>query len=254
MKGGFLHLLVGTSLPFLLPPGLHHLEAWDEALVEGAWGDRGARAGEFIRQAVDLEHWAAFQHGFGEVADMALEVAYGERGPAPDTVAFLSGDVHHSYVSEVRRVHGRSGPRSRIVQAVCSPIRNPLPRVMRFATAVLSYGLAGPMGAVAARSAHVPDPPFTWGLLRGPWFDNNLAVLEDKGVDGLAMAWYTGVVEDGDHEHPRLDEVASVTVEPGRPHHRHRLGGPVLGPAITRASRFVERRRRRRAEGSPRPR
>jgi hypothetical protein len=254
MRGGFRHLLVGTSLPFLLPPGLHHLEAWDEALVEGAWGDRGARAGEFIRQAVDLEHWAAFQHGFGEVAAMALEVAYGERGPAPDTVTFLSGDVHHSYVSEVRRVHGRSGPRSRIVQAVCSPIRNPLPRTMRFATAVLSYGLAGPMGAVAARSAHVSDPPFTWGLLRGPWFDNNLAVLEDKGVDGLAMAWYTGLVEDGDHEHPRLDEVASVTVEPGRPHHRHRLGGPVLGPAITRASRFVERRRRRRAEGSPRPR
>ena len=254
MRGGFRHLLVGTSLPFLLPPGLHHLEAWDEALVEGAWGDRGARAGEFIRQAVDLEHWAAFQHGFGEVAAMALEVAYGERGPAPDTVTFLSGDVHHSYVSEVRRVHGRSGPRSRIVQAVCSPIRNPLPRTMRFATAVLSYGLAGPMGAVAARSAHVPDPPFTWGLLRGPWFDNNLAVLEDKGVDGLAMAWYTGLVEDGDHEHPRLDEVASVTVEPGRPHHRHRLGGPVLGPAITRASRFVERRRRPRGEGSPRPR
>jgi hypothetical protein len=254
MKGGFRHLLVGTSLPFLLPPGLHHLEAWDEALVEGAWGDRGARAGEFIRQTVDLEHWAAFQHGFGEVAQMALEVAYGERGPAPDTVTFLSGDVHHSYVSEVHRVHGRSGPRSRIVQAVCSPIRNPLPRVMRFATAVLSYGLAGPMGAVAARSAHVPDPPFTWGLLRGPWFDNNLAVLEDKGVDGLAMAWYTGVVEDGDHEHPRLDEVASVVVEPGRPRHRHRLGGPVLGPALTRASRFVERRRRHRAEGSPRPR
>lgn len=262
MRGGFRHLLVGTSLPFLLTPGLHHLEAWDEALVEGAWGRRGARFGEWLRQVVDLEHWGAFQHGFAEVAEMALSVAYGERGPAPDTVTFLSGDVHHSYVSEVRRVQGRSsgagaprsGRRSRIVQAVCSPIRNPLPRFMRFATAGLSYGLAGPMGAVAARSAHVPAPPFTWGLLRGPWFDNNLAVLEDRGERGLGLSWWTGAIEDGDHEHPRLERVAATEIRPGPPAHRNRLSGPVLGRLVSRASRSVARRRRHRAEGSPRPR
>lgn len=252
MRGGFRHLLVGTSLPFLLSPGLHHLEAWDEALVEGAWGRFGARAGEWLRQVVDLEHWAAFQHGFSEVAQMALSVAYGERGPAPDTVTFLSGDVHHSYVSEVRRVHGRSGRRSRIVQAVCSPIRNPLPRVMRFATAVLSYGLAGPMGAIAAKSAHVPAPPFTWGLLRGPWFDNNIALLEDRGGEGLGLSWWTGVVEDGDHANPRLEQVASTTVRRGRPKHRNRLGGPVLGRTVNRVSWSVARRRRHRAGRSPR--
>jgi hypothetical protein len=185
---------------------------------------------------------------------MAIEVAYGERGPAPDTVTFLSGDVHHSYVSEVRTVPGRTGPRSRIVQAVCSPIRNPLPRTMRFATAVLSYGLAGPMGAVAARSTHVPDPPFRWGLLRGPWFDNNIALLEDRAAQGLAMTWFTGVVEGGDHEHPGLERVATTTVRPGRPAHRNRLGGPVAGRLLSRASWSVQRRRRRRAGRSPRPR
>ncbi|HEX6874499.1 MAG TPA: alkaline phosphatase D family protein [Nocardioidaceae bacterium] len=254
MRGGFRHLLVGTSLPFLLSPGLHHLEAWDEALVEGTWGRRGVRFGEWLRQTVDLEHWGAFQHGFGEVAEMALSVAYGERGPAPESVTFLSGDVHHSYVSEVSRVEGRSGPRSRIVQAVCSPIRNPLARSMRFATAFLSYGLAGPMGAVAARSAHVPEPPFRWGLVKGPWFDNNIAVLEDQPSEGLRLAWYTGVVEDGDHENPRLSEVSSVTITPGPPARRDRLGGPVLGRVVSRVSRSVERRRRRSAGGSPPPR
>jgi hypothetical protein len=253
MRGGFRHLLVGTSLPFLLSPGLHHLEAWNEALVGGAWGPRSARVGERIRQIVDLEHWAAFQHGFSEVAEMALSVAYGERGRAPDTVTFLSGDVHHSYVSEVRRVRGRSGRRSRILQAVCSPVRNPLPRTMRFATAFLSYGLAGPLGAVAARSAHVPEPPFTWGLVRGPWFDNNLALLEDRGADGLGLSWWTGVVED-DHEHPRLAEVSSVAVRPGPPARRNRLAGPVTGRLVNRVSRSVARRRRRRAAGSPPPR
>ncbi|HEU4512256.1 MAG TPA: alkaline phosphatase D family protein [Nocardioidaceae bacterium] len=252
MQGGFRHLLVGTSLPFLLSPGLHHFEAWNEALVARAWGDRGAHWGEGLRQMVDLEHWAAFQHGFKEVAEMALAVAYGERGPAPDTVTFLSGDVHHSYVSEVRRVRGRTGQRSRIVQAVCSPIRNPLPRAMRFATAILSYGLAGPMGAVAARSAHVPDPPFSWGLLRGPWFDNNLALLEDRGPEGLALSWWTGAVEHGDNQNPVLEQVATVLVRPGRPAHRNRLGGPVLGRAVSRVSRYAGRRRRHRAGRSPR--
>ncbi|MGH3368396.1 MAG: alkaline phosphatase D family protein [Nocardioidaceae bacterium] len=254
MRGGFRHLLIGTSLPFLLSPGLHHLEAWDEALVEGAWGARGSRFGERLRQVVDLEHWGAFQHGFAEVAEMALSVAYGERGPAPETVTFLSGDVHHSYVSEVHEVPGRSGRRSRIVQAVCSPIRNPLPRAMRFATAFLSYGLAGPMGAVAAKSAHVPEPPFGWGLVEGPWFDNNLALLEDRGPDGLALSWHTGVVEHGDHQHPRLDEVASVVLSPGPPARRSKLAGPVGRAVVSRASRFAERRRRRREGRSRQPR
>jgi hypothetical protein len=254
MRGGFRHLLVGTSLPFLLSPGLHHLEAWNEALVAGAWGDRGASFGEWMRETVDLEHWGAFQHGFAEVAEMALSVAYGERGPAPETVTFLSGDVHHSYVSEVSRVEGRSGPRSRIVQAVCSPIRNPLPRSMRFMTAFLSYGLAGPMGAVAAKSAHVPEPPFRWGLVKGPWFDNNLALLEDEGDKGLRLAWYTGVVEDGDHEHPGLSEGSSVMIAPGPPARRDRMGGPVTGRVVSRVSRSWERRRRRRGAGSPPPR
>ncbi len=214
MQGGFRHLLVGTSLPFLLPPGLHHLEAWNEAVANGAWGRGGARFGEWLRRTVDLEHWAAFQDSFRQVARMATSVANGERGPAPDTVTFLSGDVHHSYLSEVRPREDPHRRRSRIVQAVCSPIRNPLPRSMRFATAFLSYGLAGPMGKLVSRTARVPDPPFRWRRLKGPWFDNSIAVLEDQS-EGLRLSWYTGTVHHGDDLHPRLDEVASEVVRPG---------------------------------------
>jgi len=64
-----------------------------------------------------------------------------------------------------------------------------------------------------ARSAKVPDAPFTWRNLAGPWFDNSIAVLEDR-EDGLALRWHTGVVEDGDHLHPRLDTIAAYLVEP----------------------------------------
>lgn len=214
MRGDVRHLLVATSLPFLLPMGLHHVESWSEALSQGAWGKRAGRAGEALRQKADLEHWAAFQNSFRKVADMVSEVADGKRGEAPAIIAFLSGDVHFSYVSEVERSSG-----SRIMQAVCSPIRNPLPRLTRFFTAIMSYGLAAPVGALVARSARVADPPFRWAGVKGPWFDNNLAHLEVTSDEGLRLWWLTGVVDDGDQLHPRLKEVAALTVVPRRAEH-----------------------------------
>ena len=208
MRGGFRHLLIGTSLPFLLPPGLHHLESWDEAVSEGAWGKPAARVGERLRQLVDLEHWGAFQRSFRQLAAMATEVADGQRGPAPQTVTFLSGDVHYSTVSEVHRTSG-----SRIVQAVCSPIRNPLPLAMRSFSAVLAYAIATRLSALLARSAGVPSPPFRWAGIKGPWFDNCLASLEDTPA-GLTLSWEQGVVHDGDHQHPLVETVATITLTP----------------------------------------
>jgi hypothetical protein len=210
------HLLVGTSLPFLLAPGLHYIEAFSEAVAQGAWGDRYSPAGEKLRSKVDLEHWAAFQSSFAEVSEMVLEVARGERGRAPATVTFLSGDVHHSYVAEARpssrSVRGRTATTSRILQAVCSPIRNPLPPRWRFVTALSAYGLARPLGHLVARAAKVPRAPLRWELVRGPWFDNNLATLEI--VDGaLRMWWAKGHVDGGAHDRPRLVPVAEVTIE-----------------------------------------
>ena len=209
LRGDVKHLLIGTSLPFLLPPGLHYLEAWNEAVAKGAWGRRSAVLGEKLRQAVDLEHWGAFQGAFQDVARVVTEVADGRRGTPPRTITFLSGDVHHSYLAEVERPHWAGS--SRIVQAVCSPIRNPLPRKMRFVTAALAYAIAGPMGKLVAHSAKVETAPFHWANLAGPWFDNSIAVLEDR-PEGLSVRWYTGTVEGGDHEHPRLDTIADELI------------------------------------------
>jgi len=217
MRGDVDHLLVGTSLPFLLGPGLHYAEAFSEALAQGAWGRaRTRKAGETLRQALDLEHWAAFQDAFQAVSKMTLEVARGKRGRPPRTVTFLSGDVHHSYVSEARPTADEfrdNGPiHTRIIQAVCSPIRNPMPRRLRFLVAVLAYGVAGPIGHAVAQSAKVADAPLTWKPLEGPWFDNNLATLEVTD-SGLRMWWATGMVDDGQHDRPRLARVSEVNVD-----------------------------------------
>jgi hypothetical protein len=188
---------VGTSLPFLLAPGLHRLEASSEALAQRGWG-RGLRwIGEWLRQAGDLEHWAAFQEGFLSVARMTVELAQGRRGRAPASVTFLSGDVHHSYVALAEPTHGSS---SVIVQAVCSPIRNPLPRTMR-----------GLLRVAAARPARPGPSPLRWQLIRGPWYDNNLAVLELR-EDRLAFWWSRGEVRDGDPGRATLHRVAEVDV------------------------------------------
>jgi hypothetical protein len=233
LRGDVDHLLIGTSLPFLLARGLHHLEAFSEALAQGAWGERGGRAGERLRQLVDLEHWGAFQTSFQQVAHQAMEVAAGKRGRAPSTVTFLSGDVHHSYVSEARPTRGGPALRSTVLQAVCSPIRNPLSRNMRFATAVLSYGIAGPMGRLASKSARVPDAPLRWTYAEGPWFDNNLAFLRLAGPS-LRMWWVTGEVVD-DHDRPRLAKVESYALdEDGNP--------PPRESFVSKASRRVRRR------------
>ncbi|GAA1982099.1 alkaline phosphatase D family protein [Terrabacter lapilli] len=214
LTGDVDHLLIGTSLPFLLPPGLHDLESIDEVLATGARGRLAARAAEKARQSIDLEHWAAFNDGFVDVFDMVMSVARGERGAAPASVVFLSGDVHNSYVAEVVDARSRHGARSRIVQAVCSPIRNPMPRTVRVMMSAFARGLVRPMRFVAERSKRVPDPPCTWTVTDGPWFDNCLAQLTVQGRD-LSIVWRGGEVRGGDEEHPVLTTVAGVRLPAG---------------------------------------
>ncbi len=62
--GSFDHLIIGTSVPWLLPRALHDVESFDEAVTAGSRGRRAARLGERLRRSVDLEHWAAFRLSF----------------------------------------------------------------------------------------------------------------------------------------------------------------------------------------------
>jgi hypothetical protein len=212
LRGGYEHVFVGTSLPFLLPPGLHDLEAIDEAIAHGGYGARAAHWAERLRQQVDLEHWAAFADGFDRLSDLVLALARGERGPAPRTVTFLSGDVHNSYVAEVVG-RGELGLHSRIVQAVCSPIRHPMPHRIRVVVSLFARVLAGPMRAAATVSRHVRRPTYRWRVTEGPWFDNTIATCEVE-PGGLWLRWHAGVVRGG--QHTELREVRGIRIDAAR--------------------------------------
>jgi hypothetical protein len=179
--GDFDHLLVATSLPWLLGPGMHYLEAWSEAVAGGAWGGGVAPVVERIRQTIDLEHWAAFQESFARLGELLRSVGAGEHGAAPASIVVMSGDVHHAYLYEVAFRRG-SGVRSNVFQAVCSPYRNPLESRER---RVIRLGMSRPMEAVGralARAAGVEDPGVRWRMVGdGPWFDNQVTTLEIDG-------------------------------------------------------------------------
>jgi len=202
-RGDFDHLLMGTSLPAFLGRGMHHLEAWNEAVCDGAWGKWASRAAEKLRQGLDLEHWAAFGDSLRALEALLDEVARGERGRAPGSIVLLSGDVHHAYLARARWESGDG--RAPVYQAVCSPFRNPLSSHERRA---VSIGMSRPaeiVGRALARAAGVRDEPVTWDVVTGPWFDNQVATLH---LDGRRALMRIDKVQRDDDEDSRLVQVA----------------------------------------------
>ena len=187
LTGDVEHLLVGTSLPLFLAPGIHGLEAWNEAVCDGAWGRGWAWLGEQIRRAADLEHWAAFGDSFRRLTRSLQSVAAGERGERPGSVVVLSGDVHHCYLAEVGfpRAETPAGGRAPVWQATCSPFRNPLSpaeqRIVRF-----GWSAAGRViGGLMARGAGVPAAAAQWRLAHeAPFFHNQIGTLVLDGRAG----------------------------------------------------------------------
>jgi hypothetical protein len=172
--GDFDHLLIGSSLPWLLPHCISHLQSINElACRRPGW--RG-RAAEWIRQAADMEHWAAFRASFDRLTRLITRV--GRSPGAPATIAVLSGDVHHAYVT---RVSFPEPVDSAVFQLTCSPVHNTVPWAMRL---VFRAGWWRSLSAVArrwARRAGVEPPPVEWTKISGPHFGNAIATIEVSG-------------------------------------------------------------------------
>jgi hypothetical protein len=174
--GSFDHLILVTTLPAFAPHGIHHLEAWSEAVCAERWGAAAARAGERVRRAVDLEHWAAFQQAFEQLVVLLRDISTGLGGEPPATITILSGDVHTTYLAEVD-LGAKAGP-SRVYQVVCSPFRNPLRPFARRVVKATGSRLSARVFSALARACGVPPSSANWRYLAGRTFDNSIGELE----------------------------------------------------------------------------
>ncbi|MFI6639997.1 alkaline phosphatase D family protein [Streptomyces sp. NPDC050504] len=192
--GGCDHLLLGTSLPWLLPHLIHDAEGWNAALCRGERGGRWSRFGEDLRRRSDLEHWAAFPASFQRLADLFAEVGAAPRAPA--TICVLSGDVHHAYVAEAAwpapaapaphpdaapAPPPDAAPAPRVLQLTCSPVHNSVPASVRLGFR-FGWSRAGRrLGRALARHGRTDPSPVTWRRTGGPWFGNQLMTLTLSG-------------------------------------------------------------------------
>jgi PhoD-like phosphatase len=206
VNGDWDHVVLATSLPLLLPQGIHSLEAWNEAVCGGAWGKRLAGAGERVRRAVDLEHWAAFGKSFAAFERLLTGLATGAHGDPPASVIVISGDIHHSYLAAVD-FPGVTGVRSAVYQAVCSPIHNVLPDSFRHGQQLVTSRAGALAGTAVARLAGVHKPRIRWRITRGTWFDNMLSALEFRGRSARISFERTVPGAGGD---PRLEQVCET--------------------------------------------
>jgi PhoD-like phosphatase len=214
-RGDVEHLLIGTSLPLFLSPALHNLEAWNEAVCDGAWGGVAARLGERLRQGLDLEHWAAFHDSFEAMCTLLREVGAGKRGRAPQTITVLSGDVHHAYLAQIGFPPG-SGVESAVWQAVCSPFRNPLDRRERRAILAAWTPAAERVTRALARAAGVASPAVDWRLIHDePWFNNQVGWIELAGPRARFLL-EKALPEQSRAGQVRMEKVFDRPIEPNR--------------------------------------
>ncbi|MFB9337344.1 alkaline phosphatase D family protein [Actinoplanes octamycinicus] len=213
--GEYDHLVVGSSLPWLMPPAIHHLEAWNEAATESR-RTRWAGFAEKVRRAFDLEHWAAFGKSFTALGELFRRLGEGGVGApghrvgaggayaAPHSISVLSGDVHHSYVARADFGHPVATP---VMQLTCSPIHNEVPLPLRPLMRVSWLPPVARLARGLAKSAGVGKPLIRWKRLSGPYFGNAIGTLTLDG--STAYARIEGTTKDG-----RLHEVVATTYAP----------------------------------------
>jgi PhoD-like phosphatase len=174
-SGAFDHVVIASTLPVFLPRGIHHLQAWNEALCAGRWGRLAANLSERLRRAVDLEHWAAFNRSFEQLCDWLRTIARGTEGvDPPASILLLGGDVHSSSIHEVDLGAGQS---CRVHQLVCSPFRNPLSTHERRILQATGSRVSEQLFARLAKLSRVEPPSVSWNPIQKATFDNALGEL-----------------------------------------------------------------------------
>ena len=168
-------MIIASTLPVFLPIGIHHLQAWNEALCAGRWGRLAANLSERLRRAVDLEHWAAFNRSFEQLCDWLRTVARGTDGAEPPaSILLLGGDVHCSSIAR-----SISEPAARAACTSSSARRSAIPSRRRSGASCEATGsrLSEKLFSRLAKLAGVATPSASWTPIRQATFDNALGEL-----------------------------------------------------------------------------
>lgn len=190
------HLIFASTVPVFMAKGIHHLEAWNERLCDGAWGRVAARAGETLRRGLDFDHWPAFQRSFRGMVDLIADRATKgvDGGPPPASILLLGGDVHTAYVAEVDVRRAGAG---RVYQLVCSPFRKPLnTRERRIVRALFTPTVAA-IARGLARLSGVRSADVDWAIVSGPTFANSLGTIDIDGRDARMTIRQSEISRDG---------------------------------------------------------
>lgn len=172
------HLVLASSLPFLLPQAMHNVEAWSEAVDEGAWGNGFSLLGEKVRNAANLDHWAAFRRSFAEFEELVIELAGRSDRKPPESLLLLGGDVHHCFTSHVDLPADAPESPTAIRQVVCSSLRKELELSEMIILGLGHTRLAEALSRPLARSAGIPPPRLRWRETSHPYFRNQIGTLE----------------------------------------------------------------------------
>ncbi|MGE2713596.1 alkaline phosphatase D family protein [Mycolicibacterium litorale] len=176
------HLVLGSSVPWLMPPALSDMQTVNEIAADRP-GWRGVPA-EKLRQAADLEHWPAFVKSFLRLTTMIRRAATHPDGPA--TVTVLSGDVHHSYAAKAT-LTGAGDDAATVHQLVCSPVHNYVPAYVKPAFKLGWSRRLAPIMRRWARRHGSPELTVSWTNTAGPVFGNTIATLMLSGRDAEVL-------------------------------------------------------------------
>ena len=182
-EGDFDHLLIGTSLPLLLAPGAALPGVLERGGLQRRMGQAGgACVGEQVRQALDLEHWAAFGSSLERVIAARPRRRHGREGHA-------AGHDRRALGRRAPRVPRRGRLPARDAGCARRSTRRRARRSATRSTTTSGARSASPaaapgtlVGKLLARAAGVGDPPVRWRFTHDePFFDNQVCFLELDG-------------------------------------------------------------------------
>ena len=182
-RGDFDHLLIGTSVPFLLSPGLHHLEAVERGGLRRRLGTAGRAARREAAPRTRLRPLGRLPALLPSCSRSCSSESAAASAASRRPRSSSSPATSTTPTSPRSRFPRGSGVQSAVYQArllaLPQPARQPRAAHDRGSRSARPGTRARPRRSRAPAGA--PDPGIRWRFREGPYFDNQVATLTLDG-------------------------------------------------------------------------